>query len=178
MSIVAKRYAQALMNLALKEKTLEKTAAGLDDMADLLRDSESLASFFSEAKVSQGSKEAAAADLLDKVQAPPLVNTFVRFITRKRRLGLLDAIRVEFHRLADERMGRAHADVTVVDHLSQQQQDALRSRLETLSGKQVDLTIHTDPDILGGMVARIGSTVWDGSLRNQLNKLQQSIIEE
>jgi F-type H+-transporting ATPase subunit delta len=98
-------------------------------------------------------------------------------VTRKRRIGLLDEMRKVFHELADERMGRAHADVTVASALSAQQESALKERLEKLSGREINLRVEIDPSILGGIVAKIGSTVWDGSLRNQLNQIHQSIIE-
>jgi F-type H+-transporting ATPase subunit delta len=177
MSIVARRYATALMNLAARDRQVEAVAAGLNELADLLVESEPLRAFLSEPKVALATKEAVVADLLNKVQVPPLVNTFVRFLTHKRRIVLLDEIRAEFHDLADERMGRANADVVVATGLTDAQQDALRSRLQSLTGKEVRLRVQVDPDILGGVVARIGSTVWDSSLRNQLDRIEQTIAK-
>jgi F-type H+-transporting ATPase subunit delta len=177
MSIVARRYAQALMNLAAKSKAVETTAAGLDELADSVAGSAELQALLAEPKVSLTDKEAIVLALLEKARVPSLVSTFVRFVARKRRIGLLEDIRREFHDLADERMGRANAYVTVAAALSSQQEQSLRERLQTLSGKQVQLRVRVEPDILGGIVARIGSTVWDGSLRNQLNQIHQSIAK-
>ncbi|HKI97091.1 MAG TPA: ATP synthase F1 subunit delta [bacterium] len=177
MSVIARRYAQALMNLAVKAKAVEPTAAGLDEVADSVAGSPELQALLEEPKVALADKEAVIVALLDKTQAPTLVATFVRFITRKRRAGLLDDIRSEFHDLADERMGRASADVTVASALSTDQEQALRERLQALSGKEIKLRVQIDPGILGGVVARIGSTVWDGSLRNQLTQIHQSIAQ-
>ena len=177
MSIIAKRYAQALMNLAAGENQVQEIAAGLDDLTSSVRESEILQEFLAEPKVPLAVKEASITELLDRMQVPALLNTFVRYITRKRRIGLLDEIRNVFHELADERMGRAHADITVAGPLTAEQESALKVQLEKLSGREINLRVNIDPSILGGIVARIGSTVWDGSLRNQLNQLHQSIIE-
>lgn len=177
MRIVAGRYAQALMNLAAGENQVQEIADGLDDLADAFQESAKLQEFLAEPKVSQAVKEATVTELLQKTQAPPLLNTFVRYVTRKRRIGLLDEMRKVYHELADERMGRANADVTVAAALSTQQESDLKERLEKLSGLEINLRVNIDPSILGGIVAKIGSTVWDGSLRNQLNQIHQSIIE-
>jgi F-type H+-transporting ATPase subunit delta len=177
MSTVGRRYAQALMNLAAKAKQVEPVAAGLDELADAVASSEPLRALLAEPKVPLAAKEAVMHALLAKAGVPALVETFVRFITRKRRIELLGDIRGEFHDLADERMGRANADVTVASELTAAQAKALQERLAGLSGRQVALRVRVDPDILGGVVARIGSTVWDGSLRNQLAQIQQSITK-
>ena len=178
MSIVARRYAQALMNLAGKAGQIEQTAAALDDIADALGASPPLRAFLSDPKVALSAKEAVMEQVLAKAAPPPLVRTFVRLVTRKRRMGLLDAMRQEFHLLADERSGRATAVVTVAAKLTTAQQSALRERLIAVTGKkQVQLDVRVDPDILGGLVARVGSTVWDSSLRNQLSRIQQSLVK-
>lgn len=177
MSIVARRYAQALMNLAAKGNEVEATMAALDEVADSVAGSAELQAFLAEPKVALATKEDVVAELLKKAGVPTLVNTFVRFVTRKRRVELLQDIRSEFHDLADERMGRANARVTVAAELSAQQQEALRNRLQELTGKQVQLRVQVDPTILGGIVARVGSTVWDTSLRDQLNRIEQSIAK-
>jgi len=177
MSIVSRRYAQALMNLAVKENQIEPVQEGLDSFANAVADSPRMKAFLDEPRVPQAAKEAAVSEILEKIQGPGMLTNFLRLITEKRRIGLLADIRADFHELADERMGRAHADVTVAAPLNENQEKTLREKLETLSGKQIDLRVHIDPTVLGGMVARIGSTVWDGSLRHQLNQIHQSILE-
>jgi len=177
MSIVARRYARALMNLAAKDGQMEPAAEALDNLADAVAESPQLQAVLSEPKVALAAKEAVVGELLGRAKVPPLVSSFIRFLTHKRRIGLLDEIRVAYHELADERMGRANAEVTVAEPLTDAQQDALRKRLESLSGKEVRLDLRVDPSILGGVVARIGSTVWDGSLRQQLSRIHQTIMK-
>ena len=182
MSVVAKRYAQALMNLAVKDSatkddTVEAVSAALDDFADTLAENPALVAFLAEPKVPQAGKEGAVADVLEKIEAPALVAVFLRFLTHKRRISLAGDIRGVFHELADARLGRANAEVTVAAELPAQQAEDLKARLETISGKQIKLNITTDPSILGGIVARIGSTVWDGSVRNQLNRVHRQLTQ-
>ena len=152
-------------------------AKGLDEMADMVAGAPQLQALLAEPKLSVASKEAVVSDLVNKAGVPALVGNFLRFITRKRRALLLEEIRAAYHELADERMGRANAQVTVAADLTAEQQEALRKRLQTLSGKDVKLNVRVDASILGGVVARIGSTVWDGSLRNQLSQIQQTIMK-
>ena len=175
--VIAQRYAKALMKLAVAADQIEPVTEGLDTVADALAESERLADFLAESKIPLTAKERAVTDLLAATQVPPLVATFVRFVTGKRRILLLPEIRTVFHRLADERMGRAHAEVVVATPLSADQESRLKERLERLSGKQITLQVQVEPEILGGAVTRIGSTVWDGSLRGRLNHVRQTIIE-
>jgi F-type H+-transporting ATPase subunit delta len=175
--VIAQRYARALMNLAVKADAVEDVATGLDEMAETLEESPLLAAFVEDTKVPPSTKQDVVRDLLVKAQVPELVNTFVRYLTAKRRFLLLPEIRDVYHRLADERLGRAQAEVTVAAAMSEAQEKQMQGQLEALSGKQITLTVKVDPEIMGGAITRIGSVVRDGSLRNQLQQIRQSIKE-
>lgn len=178
MSVVSIRYARALMNLAQRDKQVAEVATGLSEFADMVAESSELSAFLAEPRVPLAGKVAAVTELLDKAKLPALLNAFLRFVTTKRRIALLEEMRRDFHTLADEKLGRGNAQVTVAADLTAEQEKSLRERLQGLSGKQeVRLDITVDPSLLGGVVARIGSTVWDGSLRNQLNRIQQTLSE-
>ncbi|MDH5751229.1 MAG: ATP synthase F1 subunit delta [Deltaproteobacteria bacterium] len=175
--VIAKRYAKALMNLAVKENSVEQVGEGLDTLADALVESAEFAAALADPKVPQSVKAQIMAEVLKKAQAHTLVSNFVRLLTEKRRLVLMGEIRTAFHQLADEKAGRAYARVRVAEKLTGDQEARLKKQLENLSGKNLTLQVTVDPDLLGGAVARIGSTVWDGSLRNQLDQIRQSFIE-
>ncbi len=175
--VIALRYGRALMNLAVKADQVEPMAKGLDDMADTLESSPVLAAFVQDSKVPPKQKQDTVREILAKAEMPELVDTFLRFLTAKRRFALLPDIRQVFHRLADERLGRAQAEVTVATGLSAEQEKQMQQQLEALSGKQITLTVKVDPEIMGGAITRIGSVVRDGSLRNQLQQIRQSIKE-
>lgn len=175
--VISRRYARALMNLAVQGDQVEPVAASLDALADSMVDSPLLGAFLGDAKVPPKAKLEAVEAILKGIQAHPLVETFTRFITSKRRIALLPDIREVFHRLADQRLGRAQAEVTVAAAISGEQEAGLLAGLEGLTGKKITLTVHVNPDILGGAVTRIGSTVRDGSLKTHLSNLRQSILE-
>ncbi len=177
MSVIAQRYARALMNLAVKGDEVEAVTGGLDDLADTLADAPSLGAFMADSKVTRTQKQETIAEVLKQAGVPELVNTFVRYLAAKRRFALLPDIREVFHRLADERLGRAQAEVTVAAPLSAEQEQGLRQKLEVLSGKQITLAVKVDEEIMAGAITRIGSVVRDGSLRNQLNQIRQTIKE-
>ncbi len=176
-TVISQRYARALMNLAEKAKQVDEVAAELDGLADLLSGSEELSAFLAEARVPQSAKKGAIAAILKQADASELVGTFVRYITQKRRLLLLDEIRGDFHALADERLGRAQAEVTVAAELTSAEAESLREKLEALSGKKITMTVNVDPAIIGGVITKIGSSVRDGSLRSQLEQIRQTITD-
>ncbi len=92
-----------------------------------------------------------------------------------RRIAILDEIREAFELLLDERMGFVRAEVTSAAPLDQQRSAGLESELSNLTGKRMRLRFAVDPELLGGVVARIGSTVYDGSLRGQLQQLRRQL---
>ena len=175
--VIAQRYARAVMKLAVQAGQVEAVGEGLDDMADLLAEAPLLPAFVEDTKVPPGKKQDAMREILAKAKVPELVDTFLRYLTSKRRFSLLPGIREVYHRLADERLGRAQAEVTVAAGLSADQEKQMREQLEALSGKKITLSVKVDPEIMGGAITKIGSVVRDGSLRHQLQQIRQSIKE-
>ena len=174
-AVIARRYALALMNLAAKSEGIEEVAGGLDDLVDLLAESDRLAAMLASPDVPHNDKERIVASVLQRMQAPQLVDTFVRYLAHKRRIELVTEIRRIYHELADERLGLAQAQVTVAAPLGDGEEERLRTLYEKVSGKKISLAVTVDPSIIGGVVTKIGSTVWDGSLRNALDTLQSEI---
>jgi F-type H+-transporting ATPase subunit delta len=136
-----------------------------------------LADFLENVRATGPDKARTLGAVLERAAVSPLVATFARYVLEKRRLRLLPDIRAQFHRLADERLGRAQASVTVAAPLAKEQEAELKRKLEGISGKTITLNVTVDPAILGGAVTRIGSTVWDGSLRHQFNRIRESIVK-
>lgn len=175
--VIARRYAGALLNLAAREDAIAPVGEGLNALAETCNDAPALLHFMADPNVPGSSKRAALDEVLQGLEAPALVVNYARYVLAKRRIALIDEMRVAYHMLADERLGRAAAEVTTIREMDEPLQQRLREQLEKLSGKQVSLTVRVDESILGGVVARIGSTVWDGSLRSQLHQIRQQIIE-
>jgi F-type H+-transporting ATPase subunit delta len=93
------------------------------------------------------------------------------------RLGALESIVRAYEAMVDERLGRVKAEVTTAVALDGEQQEGLRQRLEQVAGKRVYLEVQQDPKIMGGLVAQIGSQVYDGSLKMQLARLRERLSQ-
>ena len=104
-----------------------------------------------------------------------MISTFCRYLLCKRRLELIPSISKAFETLYQAKIGRIQAKVSFTHELSDTSLKKLEKTLSTLTGKEVQVKTILDPSLIGGIVTRIGSTVYDGSLRNQLNLIHQSI---
>ena len=96
----------------------------------------------------------------------------------KRRIPALEAVLAAFEIIVDERLGFARADVASASELSEAQRTALGGQLERMTGKRIRMRFAVDPALIGGAVTRIGSTVYDGSVRGQLDTLRRRLATE
>ena len=106
----------------------------------------------------------------------PQVRNFVAVIVAHQRLLELDEILAEYRTIADEQFHMAEADVTSAHPLNNQDRAELEAQIAKLAGGRVRATYHQDPALLGGAVVRIGSTIYDGSIRAQLQQLKQRLV--
>jgi len=177
--VISQRYARALMNLVTrgkdKDKNVETIGMALDEVAAAVTGDE-LAAFLTSQRVTPPVKDNVLTTVLTRMQAPDPLSSFVRLLNRKRRMALLPEIAATYRRFADERLGRAQAEVTVAEALPAALQERLRKQLEQATGKTITLTLKVDPAILGGAVTRVGSTVWDGSVRHHLHQVREQLL--
>jgi len=168
----AQRYAQAAFELARDRGELETWERDLRSLAGVLSTPQALA-FVSSRPVSVAAKE----EFLRKAagEVAPLAWNLVRLLAAKRRLALLPQIAEAFQELLDEHRGIAHAQVVTAVPLGDGDRDALARRLSELTGKQVLVEARHDPEILGGLIARIGDRLIDGSTRSKLVALKRQL---
>src|SRR5205807_7039422 len=100
---------------------------------------------------------------------------FARLLVQRRRVALAPQVVEDFNQMADDYLGLAHAEVTTAVPVSQQEQQLIAEQLSRLTGKRVDVRIRTDPSIIGGMVARVGDRLIDGSTRSRLLALRSRL---
>ncbi len=174
--VIAKRYAKALLNLAEKEKALETVSKELLEVTQTFTGSQELQSVLADTKIPSLVKTDIVNEIIEKQQLTPLVSTFLQYLMSKRRIALLGDIEIVFSQLVREKLGILEAEVTVAKQLSEDEIADVTKQLSEYSGKKVHVSIHVDNSIIGGIVTRIGSVVIDGSLRNQLTRVYQSII--
>tara|TARA_Y100001970_G_C14228833_1_gene857356 strand:+ start:720 stop:1262 length:543 start_codon:yes stop_codon:yes gene_type:complete len=174
--VIARRYAKALINLAEKEDLLESTGLNLSNLAKVFKESSELNEIITDTKVSTIVKKEVLKEVLAKINAPTLIDKFVRFIFFKRRILLIQDIEKAFNLYLQEKLGRIEAKVTVPYELPKEDVKKLEKSISKFSGKEASVCVNVDPSIIGGIVTRIGSVVIDGSINTQLNQIRQSII--
>jgi F-type H+-transporting ATPase subunit delta len=177
-SAVANRYASALVDVVTSAGSAlkpEDAVAQLRAVAQMVADSAELRNALMTPAIQNSRKRAVIAKLLDSMATSHLIRNFIFVIIDHRRIAILDEIREAFELLLDERMGFVRAEVTSAVPLDKQRGTALESELSNLTGKRMRLRFTVDPELLGGVVARIGSTVYDGSLRGQLQQLRKQL---
>ncbi len=173
---LAKRYAKALADVAAASGDLETVREELRGFADVLRSHRELLRLLANPSVLRRDKLRVFEGIVTQVSLRPLTVTFLRMLLTADRLGALESIVRAYEALVDERLGRVKAEVTTAVSLDGGQQERLRQRLEEVAGKRVYLEVQQDPKILGGLVARIGGTVYDGSLKTQLARLREQMV--
>jgi F-type H+-transporting ATPase subunit delta len=174
---VARRYARALADVAAGSGELERIQRDLTAVTSALAGQADLRRLLRNPSVPRD----AAARALDRVAEgmglAALTRRFLGLVVRAGRLEALEAILKVYAGLADERRGRLRAEVITAAELPADQLARLRDRLSALKGRQVYLEIRRDPALLGGIVTRIGSEVYDGSLRTRLARLREALIK-
>ncbi len=168
----AKRYARAAFSVALEQGDPRRWLGDLSDLSELVARPDAAAVLQSD-RVPDAEKDRLLKAALPDV-APSVLN-LARLLVEKRRIRLVEQIQSEFSDLLDEHEGRARALVTTAVPLSDQQTAEVAAKLGAMTGKTVSLEQAVDPSILGGLVARIGDTLIDGSTRSRLLSLKKSL---
>jgi len=173
-SVVATRYAKALADVVVGQDHLDagQTLAQLRSVQALIASSADLRNALASPAVPPARKRAVLARLMEPLQVFKQVRNFVFLITDHRRVMEFPSIIEAFEHRMDERRGFVRADVTSAHELNQSQRAALEAQLSRVSGRKAKVRFTTDPALLAGLVAKVGSTVYDGSARGQLERLK------
>jgi F-type H+-transporting ATPase subunit delta len=170
--IYARRYSQAVFNIALERKELDKWQADLKKMAALGRDAAFIA-LMENPKFGFDKKKELLSRLLDDVN--PLALNLVYLLASRGSLNMVGDIADDYHRRLDDYRGIEHAEVVTAVPLGDEEKRRLEEHLGVVVGKKVVLTASVDPRLIGGMVARVGGKLLDGSVRSRLMALKSEI---
>jgi F-type H+-transporting ATPase subunit delta len=180
-SAVASRYASALADVVTSPAAglnAETALAELRAFAEALHSSPELGNALTSPAVPPGRKRAVISRIGDHLKLSRITRNFLFVLIDKRRITLLPEIIHSFEVVTDERLGFARADVISAGELKEPQRRALNAQLERISGKRIRPRYSVDESLIGGAVARIGSTVYDGSVRGQLQTLGRRLSTE
>jgi F-type H+-transporting ATPase subunit delta len=177
-SAASQRYARALFSLARDEGRIEAVRGELDLLVGALEAVPALRDVLVRPLHPAAERRAALVAVGERLGLSPLLRHFCLFLIDQRRTRDLAAIRDEYVRLAEEAAGRVRGEVVAAAPLEGAQLDRLRAALSQQLGRTVDLDVRVDPQLLGGVVARVGDLVFDGSLRTQLAQLRANLTGE
>ncbi len=114
-------------------------------------------------------------ELIARTQVKPTTANFLRLLLKNQRLAELPEVNAKLAQVLDERAGVISAQVTSARPVSEETKASLEQKLGKLTGKKIRLTFGTDESLLGGIVTRMGSTIYDGSIRDQLRRLGEEL---
>ena len=174
-AIVARNYASALFDLAVRDGAAESFGEGLEIVAELLDEVPSFRRFLEGPGVSRDQKKALLGDSCG-ARVPTPVLHFLFLVVDRGRQRLLRQIHREYRGLLDEHLGREHVDVTVARALDAEGETSVTQHLSGVLGKDVVPHFRIDPRLLGGIVFRSGDVVYDGSVRRRLDQMKRRLM--
>lgn len=178
MKALAERYARALVDVALEKHEADQVKQELSAFAALVRESPELHSFLANPSIARSAKHAAIEQLVARMGASRTLRNYLFVIIDQRRAGMLPEIEQAFSRILDARQGIAQASVTSAAELTPAEQAELVEVLDRLTGEKVQARFATNAELIGGAVVRIGSTIYDGSVRTQLERMRAKMVSE
>lgn len=176
MAAVAGRYARAFAEVVAGQKLdPDKTVQELDTMAALVKSSVELRNVFENPSVAHKQKISLLDAIIKKMDGSKRLRNFVAVLIDHRRIAQIGEIAEQFRQELDDRMGIAQAQVKSARELSAKEKKDLEQQLAEVTGKTIRATYAEDAGLLGGAVVRVGSVIYDGSVRGQLQRIKQEI---
>jgi F-type H+-transporting ATPase subunit delta len=173
---IARRYARALMGIGVDGKNYEALGRELGRLAEAMKISEELSATLSNPAFPRADRRKVLEAVMKRLGASPTIRNFTLLLLDRERLAIVPDVARELALMIDEKVGRVTAEVTSATPLAPGQADELRKKLEQLSGKSVQLSTEQDAELLGGVVAKVGDIIYDGSLRTQLRRMRQELL--
>jgi F-type H+-transporting ATPase subunit delta len=176
-SALTRRYAKALVELGVERDAVEKYGDELARVQAVFAEEKLLSQFLDSPTLALDKKQAMLADVASALKLSEEMNKFLGLLLSKDRLRYLAQIEEKYRGLADEMSGTLRARVVSAETLSEEQQRAIGASLEQQTGKRVALTVKVDPALIGGVQTEIGGRLFDGSVKTQLKRIEESLTK-
>jgi len=170
----ARRYAEAAFQVAERDGTVDDWRRELDAAATIVG-TEVIGRTLSNPAIALETRADAVNATFSRVASQPVTN-LIQLMLRRGRIEDVPHVASEFRRLDNARQGITIAKATSAAPLSQDEVAALTSRLEAFTGGRIDLDVHVDPSLLGGLVVQVGDRLIDGSVRGRLERLRNQLV--
>jgi F-type H+-transporting ATPase subunit delta len=178
MSAITSRYARAFVDVVLAQKLdPAKVRQEVEDFAGIVRSSAELRNVLDNPAVPHPQKIRLLDSLVAQAGASHPVRNFLAILMEKRRLHQLPEIAAQIQAEINERLGIAEAEVISARELAADERGALESEIAKVTGKKVQASYRQDKSVLGGAVVKVGSTIFDGSVRGRLARIRQTLVQ-
>lgn len=177
-TVVANRYARALADVVAPTGNYRQILGELEDFAAAYRASQELREVCETPAVSMAQKLSVLEALAGKMASSHVTLNFLRVLMSHYRMPMLEETVQAFRAVAYARLGIVRVRVSSAASLSETERRFLQARFNTLTAKQSELEFHLDGGLIGGLVAQIGSTVYDGSIRGHLERLREQLLAQ
>ena len=175
LNTIALRYARALADVSIERGEVNEVKAELENFSKLFGAHQELRNVLASPAVTIERKQAVLRSLLDRLQLLPTTSNFLKILLANHRLPLIEQVIHHFARELDARSGVVSAVITTARPVTEDESAKLHARLRAATGKEVRLQFKSDPAIIGGIVTRIDSLVYDGSVRTQLQQIREQL---
>ncbi|HJM82370.1 MAG TPA: ATP synthase F1 subunit delta [Nitrospinota bacterium] len=172
---VARRYARAFAELYSDPAILEQMMAELSEFATIFEENKELRTIMLNPAISQQDKSAVMAGVLECLKVAEQTTKLIELLVERNRIGIIRFVSSEFNDIAFVVLGRVSVEVTTAVELTDSEMKELSNKLTKLVGKEAVITAKIDPSLIGGVVARIGSVLYDGSILNHLRTLRVAL---
>jgi F-type H+-transporting ATPase subunit delta len=174
---VARRYAKALLTMGKEDGNYKEYGEGLSGFAHLLEREPELRDALLNPIHSREDRSKLLQRMIELLQLPLMVSNLLQLLLDKHRLNTVEGVAQAYQEMLDEVENVSRAKVKTAIFLDEATQDRLRQSLEQMTGSTVVMEVEEDPSIIGGIVAKVGDLVLDGSVRTQINSLRESLIK-
>lgn len=174
---VSLRYATSLIDLAVEKNILEAVSTDIEIVVNILRKSPDLKRAL-EIPVIKAETKSSILDQIFKSRINSETMHFIRFLVSKGRENLLEEIASKFLELRDERMGIVNVEVQTAFELTEDQKERLKDKIEKMLNKKSRFRIEIHPEVIGGFIARVRDTVYDASVKHQLETLKRKLLKD
>jgi F-type H+-transporting ATPase subunit delta len=175
---LASRYARALLSAVRDPAARERVDEFLTALSSAIGQSPELRMAMLDPAIPRTTRKAILRTLVEPRGLPAELASFLATLVDNNRMAPLATIAQVYHEMREQGLGIVPAELTTAAPLGDELRERARTTLEKLTGRRVRLTCHVEPTLLGGAVTRIGSTVYDGSLRSQLGRLRHRMVSE
>jgi F-type H+-transporting ATPase subunit delta len=173
---VANRYARALADVLAASGDYRKVLEELQDFERAYRESPELKEVFASPAVALPQKMKVLEAIGQRLGESPVTLNFLRVLLANYRMPLLEEAVQAYRKIANDRLGVVQVTISSASDLSEAERESVAERFRELTGKQVELEFRIDGELLGGILAQIGSTVYDGSVRGNLARIREQLM--